>query len=152
MDLVLLSGALPAEGIAEVVRRFQEAGEGISVILVPATEEMGTAAQALKGGAADFFTAPLDLPRLEIAVRNAVRIRTLERELRELRSYVSADGREARPPVESEHDIRTFETLKEEAIRDALHTTGGSAVEAARRLNIGRATLYRLAKKFRITI
>lgn len=43
-----------------------------------------------------------------------------------------------------------FEKLKEEAIRHALKNTQGNIVEAARKLKIGRATLYRLMDKYKI--
>lgn len=43
-----------------------------------------------------------------------------------------------------------FEKLKEEAIRHSLKITGGNIVEAARKLRIGRATLYRLMEKYKI--
>ncbi len=43
-----------------------------------------------------------------------------------------------------------FEKLKEEAIRHALRATSGNIVEAARKLKIGRATLYRLMDKYKI--
>jgi len=43
-----------------------------------------------------------------------------------------------------------FEKLKEEAIRHSLKATEGNIVEAARKLKIGRATLYRLMDKYKI--
>jgi DNA-binding NtrC family response regulator len=43
-----------------------------------------------------------------------------------------------------------FEKLKEEAIRHSLKVTGSNIVEAARKLKIGRATLYRLMEKYKI--
>jgi two-component system, NtrC family, response regulator AtoC len=43
-----------------------------------------------------------------------------------------------------------FEKLKEEAIRHALKATDGNIVDAARKLKIGRATLYRLMEKYKI--
>lgn len=46
--------------------------------------------------------------------------------------------------------IIPFEKLKEEAIKHALKTTEGNIVEAARKLKIGRATLYRLMEKYKI--
>lgn len=46
--------------------------------------------------------------------------------------------------------IIPFEKLKEEAIRHALKTTDRNIVEAARKLRIGRATLYRLMEKYKI--
>ena len=47
--------------------------------------------------------------------------------------------------------IRPMEKVKEEVIRLALKSTEGNIVEAARRLKIGRATMYRLMKKYKIT-
>lgn len=46
--------------------------------------------------------------------------------------------------------IIPFEKLKEEAIKHAVKVTGGNIVEAAKKLNIGRATLYRLMDKYGI--
>jgi two-component system, NtrC family, response regulator AtoC len=49
-----------------------------------------------------------------------------------------------------ESPIIPFEKLKEEAIRHALKATEGNIVEAARKLKIGRATLYRLMDRYKI--
>jgi len=46
--------------------------------------------------------------------------------------------------------VRSLEKVKEESLRQALKATNGNIVEAARRLKIGRATMYRLMKKFKI--
>ncbi len=46
--------------------------------------------------------------------------------------------------------IIPFEKLKEEAIRHAIRVTNRNIVEAARKLKIGRATLYRLMEKYKI--
>jgi len=48
--------------------------------------------------------------------------------------------------------IIPFEKLKEEAIRHALDRTNGNVVEAARKLNIGRATMYRLMEKYSMDV
>lgn len=50
-----------------------------------------------------------------------------------------------------ESAIIPFEKLKEEAIRHALKITEGNIVDAARKLKIGRATLYRLMDKYKIS-
>ncbi len=48
--------------------------------------------------------------------------------------------------------IVPLETLKEAAIRHALKSTGGNIVDAADKLKIGRATLYRLIEKYKIEV
>lgn len=51
---------------------------------------------------------------------------------------------------EDNSPIIPFEKLKEEAIKHAVKVTSGNIVEAAKKLNIGRATLYRLMDKYGI--
>jgi two-component system, NtrC family, response regulator AtoC len=46
--------------------------------------------------------------------------------------------------------IIPFERLREEAIRHALKVTGGNILHAARQLGVGRATFYRLMKRYGI--
>jgi DNA-binding NtrC family response regulator len=46
--------------------------------------------------------------------------------------------------------ILPFEKIKEEAIRHALKTTKGNIFEAAKKLELGRATIYRLMSKYKI--
>lgn len=46
--------------------------------------------------------------------------------------------------------ILPFEKIKEEAIRHAIKVTKGNILEAAKKLKLGRATIYRLMAKYRI--
>jgi len=50
----------------------------------------------------------------------------------------------------SDDTVIPFEKLKEESIRHALKITNGNIVEAARKLQLGRATVYRLMEKYNI--
>lgn len=47
--------------------------------------------------------------------------------------------------------IIPFERLKEQAIKHALKVTEGNIVDAAKKLSVGRATLYRLMEKYEIS-
>ena len=135
VDAVVLGFGTPGANDEETLRRFQDAGDGVPVIRIGSAGQEET------------------VQTLESAVKHAVHVRALEREVRYLRSALMADERAARPSgAGNDEEIKTFESLKEDALRQALQVTGGNAVEAARRLKIGRATLYRLAKKFQITI
>ena len=51
---------------------------------------------------------------------------------------------------EDDAPIIPFEKLKEEAIKHAIKATEGNIVEAAKKLQVGRATLYRLMEKYNI--
>lgn len=67
-----------------------------------------------------------------------------------LRTGESAVGVEYTGPLFSDETVIPFEKLKEEAIRHALNITNGNIVEAAKKLQLGRATIYRLMDKYKI--
>lgn len=50
------------------------------------------------------------------------------------------------------HEIIPLEKVKENALRHALKITKGNIQEAARKLQIGRATIYRMLKEYNIKI
>jgi DNA-binding NtrC family response regulator len=54
--------------------------------------------------------------------------------------------------LESHDSVIPFEIIKENAVRNALKNTNGNIAEAAQKLKIGRATLYRLVEKYKIKI
>lgn len=67
-----------------------------------------------------------------------------------LRSSDNSSNVEVSSALFSDETIIPFEKLKEEAIRHALKVTSGNIVEAAKKLKLGRATIYRLMDKYRI--
>lgn len=54
-------------------------------------------------------------------------------------------------PIFGDDQIIPFDKLKEEAIRHALKVTNGNIVEVAKKLEIGRATVYRFMEKYNIS-
>lgn len=54
------------------------------------------------------------------------------------------------PLFTEESPVIPFEKLKAEAIKHALRVTNGNIVDASKKLNVGRATLYRLMEKYDI--
>jgi len=67
-----------------------------------------------------------------------------------LQTFLAPASASSIPFVESETGVVPLERVKETAIRNALKVTGGNIAEAALRLKLGRATLYRLMKKYKI--
>ena len=53
-------------------------------------------------------------------------------------------------PFFSDDVIIPLEKIKEEAIKHALRTTNGNILVAAKKLQLGRATIYRLMEKYKI--
>jgi len=66
--------------------------------------------------------------------------------------YAETDTKEHSLSFEGQETVTPLEKLKENAVRHALKIANGNIAEAAKRLKIGRATLYRLAEKYKIKI
>ena len=67
-----------------------------------------------------------------------------------LRATEDSVNVETSSPLFSDETILPFEKLKEEAIRHALRVTNGNIVVVAKKLKLGRATIYRLMDKYNI--
>jgi two-component system NtrC family response regulator len=89
VDLVLLDQRMPRLGGAEAIRALREVQPDLDIVVITAFGSVAEAVEALKLGAGDYLTKPLDLDRLEIVVRNALERRTLRRENRELRDKLA---------------------------------------------------------------
>jgi DNA-binding NtrC family response regulator len=90
VDLVLLDIRMPDMDGIEVLERLKAIDEGVEVILVTAVKTVRTAVAAMKLGAFDYLTKPIDDEEgLLTLVRRALDKRSLEREVVFLRSEVA---------------------------------------------------------------
>ena len=80
-DLVLLDLQMPHIDGIEVLRRLRKDGAPVPVIVVTAHGSIEIAVEAMKEGAYDFVTKPLDPKHLEIAVCKALERESLKREI-----------------------------------------------------------------------
>lgn len=88
-DLVLLDIRLPEMDGIEVLERIKGIDEGLEVILVTAVKTVRTAVAAMKLGAFDYLTKPVDEDELLSIIRRALERRALEREVTFLRSELA---------------------------------------------------------------
>jgi DNA-binding NtrC family response regulator len=84
-DLMLLDHRLPDSTGLEIMRRVREEMPDISVIMMTAYGTVDTAVQAMKLGAFDFLTKPVDLGELVLTVHKALETTRLRREVHRLR-------------------------------------------------------------------
>ncbi len=103
---------------------------------------------------------PGNVRELEMAIERAViltdSITITENELPLSIGMFAKEKNVARAPLggtaQVREEILPLEKIKEDVIKRALAVTGGNLVDTARQLKIGRATLYRLMKKYGIRL
>ena len=79
-DLILMDNRMTEVGGIEALKKIKEISPGIPVIIMTAYASVSTAVDALKSGAYDYLTKPLDIDELKILIDKALRHRQLEQE------------------------------------------------------------------------
>jgi DNA-binding NtrC family response regulator len=102
-DLVLLDIMLPGMDGIETLKRIKQSDENLPVIMLSAQGRIDVAVDALKYGAYDYFSKPIDQQKLELAIKNAIHNYDLVKELQNLKenvrkeysfdNIISADGK-----------------------------------------------------------
>ncbi len=80
-DLVLLDLEMPRMGGMEVLRALRGEGLDVTTIVITAHGSIATAVEAMKVGAHDFITKPIDAQHFDIVVRKALEREGLKRGL-----------------------------------------------------------------------
>jgi len=89
-DLVILDVMMPQMSGTEVLRIIRERSPDTPVIILSAQAKIEAAIELLKLGATDYLVKPVDLQKLEVAARNAVRLNSLNKELRGLKDRITS--------------------------------------------------------------
>jgi two-component system response regulator HydG len=84
-DLILMDIRMARMGGIEALKLIKKLSPGIPVILMTAYASVETAREALKSGAFDYLTKPLDIDELKLIIHRALRHHQLEQENRYLR-------------------------------------------------------------------
>ena len=87
-DAVVTDLRMPDMGGIELCEHIAGRRPDVPVIAITAFGSLETAVQAIRAGAYDFITKPLDIDALELALNRAVQHRALREEVRQLRRAV----------------------------------------------------------------
>ena len=89
-DVMLSDVRMPGGSGLELLEAAHKAYPRMACVLLTAYGSVETAVEAMKLGAADFLTKPVNLDQLDIVLARTLRTRALERENRELRKRLDA--------------------------------------------------------------
>jgi two-component system response regulator HydG len=79
-DLVIMDIRMPKVGGIDALKKIKTLSPGIPIIIMTAYASVGSAVDALKSGAYDYLTKPLDIEEIKIMVAKALRHHQLEQE------------------------------------------------------------------------
>ena len=113
-DVVILDVRLPGMDGIEVLRHLQAEDVSLPVIMISGHGTIATAVEATHHGAFDFLEKPLSKERLLVAIRNALDVRNLNREVRVLRERVN------------ERHLMVGESSPMQAIRQQISRVAGT--------------------------
>lgn len=115
VDIVLSDLRLGGDDGMSLIERIVKKANPPICIMMTAYGSVDTAVEAMKRGAYDFVTKPVNIDRLEILIKRALRERNTSRENKELRSKVQSqfrvDGMIGRSPAM----VEVFDTIKQVA-------------------------------------
>ncbi|HAB54319.1 MAG: sigma-54-dependent Fis family transcriptional regulator [Ignavibacteria bacterium RIFOXYB2_FULL_35_12] len=90
-DLILLDIMLPGMDGMEVLQRIRQVDENLPIIMLSAQGKVEVALESLKFGAYDYFPKPIDLQKLEPAIKNAIKGYDLSKEIENLRENIKKE-------------------------------------------------------------
>lgn len=158
-DAVLLDMVVPGLDGMGVLTAMEKRGMAVPVVVQVTAAGLDAAADAIRAGARDFVVKPAGALRLEVALANAITLARLTGSAcappepapsgtvvpfpAATRQRDAAPDLSAITRLEDAGHVRRLEQIEAEAIQFALSLYGGRLAETARRLGIGRSTLYR---------
>jgi|Deesub1362B_J571_1020462.scaffolds.fasta_scaffold08804_2 DNA-binding NtrC family response regulator len=87
-DLIILDIIMPLISGIETLKRMRKVDREVPIVVLTADGRVDTAVQAMKSGAYDYLTKPVDWNKLKIIVKNAMTIRALKKEVSRLQSQL----------------------------------------------------------------
>ena len=102
-----------------------------------------TALQAINCGAQDFLSKPIAIERMKVTFKNAITLRDAKYKNGILGSLNSNNNSHKLQMFNKDGTIRKIHEIEKEAIQLAIEHYNGKMTEVARKLGIGRSTLYR---------
>jgi two-component system response regulator HydG len=118
-ELILMDIRMNRMGGIEALKRIKEISPGIPIVIMTGYASVNTAVEALKSGAYDYITKPLDIDDLKVHVKNALSHFQLEQENLFLKERVAEQYDFSKIIGRCEPMMKMYETLSLVAPSDA---------------------------------
>jgi DNA-binding NtrC family response regulator len=146
---------------AETIANLRVLTSHSPIVVMVRFGDYNTAMLSLAAGAQDFLSKPASTERIGTTFRNVLMLRDARRETESLRlirmTEASGNGKEhplhsltALSLIRTDGSVRSLLEIEADAIRFAMQYYNGRMTEIARRLGIGRSTLYRKLSEMNI--
>src|SRR5512133_3287533 len=83
-DVILTDLRMPGKSGLKIIDKALALGNRPAVLMMTAYGNIETAVEAMKRGAVDFLTKPVNIERLEVLIQRALKTKTLEVEVKQL--------------------------------------------------------------------
>jgi DNA-binding NtrC family response regulator len=152
-DVVLTDMVMPEVSGLDVLRAVHEMDREAVVILMTAYGTVENAIDALRLGAFDYLTKPLELKELLVTVERGLERRAVERENRKLRFLVSKRLSEEEGPEDAEEGglASARREWERNYITELLRRTRGNVTKAAELAHISRPNLHKKMRALGLT-
>ena len=118
-DVAIVDLKLPDGSGLDLLHRIKESFPDVSVIILTGHATVDSAVKALKVGAEDYVTKPVDLPRLQVILKSVEDKQMMKQEIIELRRQLQKMGALGHLVGKSPRMQRLFEELEMVANTDA---------------------------------
>ncbi|MGA7614933.1 MAG: sigma-54 dependent transcriptional regulator [Thermoanaerobaculia bacterium] len=118
-DVAIVDLRLPDGSGLDLLNRFKETYPDVSVIILTGHATVDSAVKALKVGAEDYVTKPVDLPRLQVILKSLEDKQMMKQEILELRRQLQKMGALGHLVGKSKEMQRLFEEIEMVANTDA---------------------------------
>lgn len=126
-DMALIDVRMPGLNGMEVMREIKKSGSDLPVVIMTAYSEVPAAVEAIRNGAYDYLTKPLDFPRLEIIIRNALAQVDLARQNASLSATLAASEKAVKLLGHSKPMLELEKLIQTVAPTDATVLIGGES-------------------------
>jgi DNA-binding NtrC family response regulator len=118
-DVAIVDLKLPDGSGLDLLHRIKETYPDVSVIILTGHATVDSAVKALKVGAEDYVTKPVDLPRLQVILKSVEDKQEMKQEILELRRQLQKMGALGHLVGKSQRMQRLFEEIEMVANTDA---------------------------------